>query len=61
VEIAPSEKLVYGITFAIVSLIVLTALQIAHLIILQKWSTEIFAAVTLVIGTILGAFFGQRA
>jgi len=61
VEVSPSERLVYGVSFAIVSLIALTALEITHLIILQRWSTEIFSAITLLIGTILGAFFGAKS
>ena len=60
VNVPPSQSLVYGISFAIVSLIALTVLEIVHLIILEKWSTEIFASIMLVIGTILGAFFGAK-
>jgi len=60
VEIPPNQKLVYGIHFAIVSLIALTMLEITYLVVLHSFSNEIFAAITLVIGTILGAFFGQK-
>jgi hypothetical protein len=61
IEVQPSQKLLYGIYFAFAALIALTALEITHIIILQTFNSEIFAAVSLVIGTILGAFFGQKA
>jgi len=60
VEIPPNQKLVYGIYFAIISLIALTMLEITYIAVLRSFSNEIFASITLVIGTILGAFFGQK-
>jgi hypothetical protein len=61
VEVPPSQKLVLGIYFALASLISLTALEITYIIVLRTFSSEVFAAVSLVIGTILGAVFGQKA
>jgi len=61
IELEPSSKLVYGMYFAIASLISLTILETVHIVVLRSFSSEIFAAITLVIGTILGAFFGQKA
>jgi len=61
VEIPPSQSLLLGIYFAIASLICLTALETTYIIVVRSFSSEIFAAITLVIGTILGAFFGQKA
>ena len=61
IELEPSSKLVYGMYFAIASLISLTILEAVHIVVLRSFSSEIFAAITLVIGTILGAFFGQKA
>jgi hypothetical protein len=61
IELEPSSKLVYGMYFAIASLISLTILEAVHIVVLHTFSSEIFAAITLVIGTILGAFFGQKA
>lgn len=60
IELEPSERLVYGMYFAIAALIALTLLEATYILVLRSFSTEIFAAITLVIGTILGAFFGQR-
>jgi hypothetical protein len=61
IEVPPSQKLVLGIYFAIASLVSLTALEITYIVVLRTFSSEVFAAVSLVIGTILGAFFGQKA
>jgi len=59
-EEPPSDTLVYGVTFGIAALIALTTLQVAHLITLRRWSQEIFAAITGLIGTIMGIFLGKR-
>ena len=61
VEVPPSQRLVLGIEFAIIALLCLTALEIAYIVVVRTFSSEIFASITLVIGTILGAFFGQKA
>ena len=57
----PSERLVYGISFAIVALLSLTVLEAVHIVYIRSFSSEIFAAISMVVGTILGAFFGQKA
>ena len=56
----PSERLVYGISFAIVALLSLTVLEAVHIVYIRSFSSEIFAAISMVVGTILGAFFGQK-
>ena len=61
VEVPPSQRLVLGIQFAIIALLCLTGLEVAHMVVVKAFSSEIFAAISLVIGTILGAFFGQKA
>jgi len=61
IEIEPSDRLVYGMYFAIIALISLTILEATYIYVLHNFSNEIFAAISLVIGTILGAFFGKRA
>ncbi|MBX5327323.1 MAG: hypothetical protein ACQXXH_04855 [Candidatus Bathyarchaeia archaeon] len=58
--IPPSERLVTGIIFAIASLTGLIVLAIAHLAFLKSWNSEIFAAITSIIGTILGVFISQK-
>ena len=61
IRIAPSDRLVYGMYFAIIALICMTILEATYIYVLRNFSNEIFAAITLVIGTILGAIFGQKA
>jgi hypothetical protein len=60
VEEPPSQKLLYGIYFAFAALTALTILEAIHLIVMKTFSSEIFSAISLVIGTILGAFFSQK-
>ena len=60
VEVPPSQHLVLGIQFAIVASLCLTALAIAYMHVVKAFSREIFAAISLVIGTILGAFLGRK-
>ena len=61
VELPPNKKLVYGMCFAMVALICLTVLEATYIYALHSFSSEIFAAISMVVGTILGAFFGQKA
>ena len=60
VEIPPSQTLVYGVLIATVTLVLLTALEVAHMAFLGNFNVEIFATITLVVGTLLGTFFGQK-
>ena len=61
VELPPNKKLVYGMYSAMVALISLTVLEATYIYALRSFSSEIFAAISMVVGTILGAFFGQKA
>jgi len=60
-DIPPDKKLLYGMYFAIIALIMLTALETTYMIVFQTFNNEIFAAMMLVVGTILGAFYGQKS
>ncbi|UCE15466.1 MAG: hypothetical protein JSV12_06200 [Candidatus Bathyarchaeota archaeon] len=60
IQVVPGDRLVYGMYFAIAALISLTFLEAMYMYVFRNFSNEIFAAITLVIGTILGAFFGQK-
>ena len=57
----PNEKLVWGVKFAIGMTACLTALEAAHMAFLGSWSSEIFAAITGLSGTITGIFVGQKS
>jgi hypothetical protein len=58
--IEPSEKLVLGVKFAIAMTACLSALEIAHMALLGKWNSEIFASITGLSGTVMGIFIGQK-
>jgi len=60
-DIPPDKKLLYGMYFAVVALAMLTALETTYMIVFQTFNNEIFAAMMLVVGTILGAFYGQKS
>ncbi len=57
----PNEKLVTGVKFAIEMTICLTVLEIAHLVFLKSWNSEVFAAITGLSGTVMGIFVGKKA
>jgi len=61
IEVPPSERLVYGVKFAIAMVICLSALEVAHMAFLGTWSSEIFAAITGLIGTVSGVVLSQHA
>jgi hypothetical protein len=59
-EIAPSERLVLGVKFAIALTFSLTAIEIAHLALLRTWNSEVFATITGLAGTITGILISQK-
>ena len=61
IVIPPSEKLVYGVKFAMAMVACLSAVEIVHIAFLGEWNSEIFAAITGLIGTVSGVLIGQRA
>ena len=61
VEIPPRQAIVYGVIAATTMLALLTALEIAHMALMGSFNAEIFATITLIVGTLLGTFFGQKA
>ena len=60
IVIPPNEKLVYGVKFAISMTACLSALEIAHMTLLGQWNSEVFAAITGLIGTISGILIAQK-
>ena len=60
VQVLPSEQVVYLVYFAIAAFVGLTALEIVHMIFFGVWNSEIFSAITGLIGTISGIFVSQR-
>ena len=59
-QIPPSDRLVLAVQFSIYLIIALVALEIAHLIVLGSWNSEIFSAITGLAGTIFGVLLERR-
>ena len=57
----PNQKLVLGVKFAIGMTACLSVLEVAHMAFLGSWSSEVFAAISGLSGTVLGIFVGQKA
>lgn len=60
VEIAPSQKLVYGVYFMMLLFAGLSAIQIVHLIVLRSFNSEIFQLMNSVASVMVGVFFGAK-
>ena len=60
VEVEPSLRLVYGMYFAIATLICLTILEATYILVLRSFSSEIFSAITGLIGTIVGVLLTSK-
>jgi hypothetical protein len=60
IEVTPSERLVLGVKFAMAMVTCLSALEVAHMAFLGTWSSEIFAAITGLIGTVSGVLISQH-
>ena len=56
----PNQKLVLGVKFAIGMTACLSVLEVAHMAFLGSWSSEVFAAISGLSGTVLGIFVGQK-
>lgn len=56
-----NEKLVYAVKFAISIILCLSGLEVAHMAFLGSWSSEVFAGITGLIGTVTGILVGQKA
>jgi hypothetical protein len=59
-EIPPSERLVLLFKFSLIAVCALTALEVAHLAFLGSWNSEIFAAITGLVGTVTGIIVGAK-
>jgi len=60
VTILPEARLVYGVLFAMLSLVSLILLEALHMVFLKTWNSEIFAAITSLIGAIVGIFVSHK-
>jgi len=55
------ERLVVVVKFALGMTACLAAIEIVNLLVLRVWNSEVFAAITGLIGTVSGIFIGQKA
>jgi hypothetical protein len=60
-EATPRDELVYGVKFAIGMTVCLSAVEIAHMAFLHSWNSEVFAAMTGLIGLVTGILIGHHA
>jgi len=56
----PSERLIMITEFSIAAIAALTIMEVVHIVVLGCWNSEIFAAITGLIGTITGLFVGAK-
>jgi hypothetical protein len=60
VEAEPDERLLLGTKFAIAAVFCLSALEVVSVAFLGVWSSEVFAAVTGLTGTVTGILISQK-
>ena len=60
VEVPPSEGIVYVVYFSLGMVTCLTVLETVHLIVLGRWSSEVFMVISGLIGNIMGIFLSSR-
>ena len=56
----PDEKLVIVVKFGLTMTVLLSGLELAHILLLGGWNSEIFAAISGLSGTLSGIFVGKR-
>ena len=57
----PDEKLVIVVKFGLAMTVLLSGLELAHILLLGSWNSEIFAAIAGLSGTVSGIFVGKRS
>lgn len=59
-EIPPSERLVLVIALTIAAIILMTVLEVVHVVYLGVWNSEVFSAITSLAGLVVGALIGAK-
>ena len=57
----PDEKLVIVVKFGVTMTVLLSGLELAHILLLGSWNSEIFAAISGLSGSVSGIFVGKRS
>ncbi|MFB0522908.1 MAG: hypothetical protein ACETV1_03995 [Candidatus Bathyarchaeia archaeon] len=60
-ETTPSEKLVLLVEFSIVAIAGLSIIEIVHIVNLGSWNSEVFVAISGLIGTVTGIVIRSKA
>jgi len=60
VRFQPDERVVYAVKFDIGMTICLSCLQVAHIIFLHCWNSEIFVAISSLITFVSGIIIGKK-
>ena len=61
VEEYPSERLVLITEFSMAAIGALTMIEVVHVIVLGSWNSEVFSALSGLIGTVTGIVIGAKA
>lgn len=59
-EEPPSDRFVYSIALMIVFFVGLLTLQVAHMLILDRWNDAVWMLINTLVGAIIGAIWGYR-
>ena len=59
-EEEPDETLVYVVKFGMSMTACLSALEIANMVFLHSWNSEVFSAITGLTGIVVGVFVGRK-
>ena len=57
----PSEQLIVIVKFGLAMTLLMSGLELAHILLLGRWNSEIFSAISGLAGTISGIFVGKRS
>ena len=57
----PDERLVIVVKFGLAMTLVFSGLELAHILLLGGWNSEIFATISGLSGTLSGIFVGKRS
>ena len=61
IEEEPNQNLIIIVKCSLGMMACLTAVEIANLVLLHSWNSEVFAAITGLTGTVMGIFVGQKS
>jgi len=60
VVVEPNEKLVLLVKYTLAVAVCLSGLEVVHVVVLRCWNSEVFAAITGLIGTVSGVMISHR-